>query len=77
MSTFISEQTLIKRINQALKHEKRQLKKTKTNVVGPEYSDLGDYYIVDSRFHFIEPKLDLEKLGRFEGVLKDGERCSY
>lgn len=67
----VSKKNLIQRINRKLK--KKHLK-LKTNTSKKLKKDLGRYYVVDTNGNtVIQGHVDLETLGRKEGVLKKDE----
>jgi hypothetical protein len=68
---LLSERALIARINRKLIKEEETLCKTRGE---RWHSDLGYYYIVNIRFNSVTAAhLDIEKLGRELGLIRDYE----
>jgi hypothetical protein len=71
----ISERALLARINRKLKPDMEQLRKA--HGVRARL-DVGDFYVVNHRINGVTMKdVDVEKLARELGVLKEWEKVSW
>jgi hypothetical protein len=68
----VTRRALIQRINRKLAADDQVLKATRGDTAR---SELGDFYILNYKRNWLmEKRIDLEKLGRKEGVLQAWER---
>ena len=71
----VSERALFARVDRALNKDEERLRRCR--VGSRSYHELGDYYTINWRGNWIASKdVDLERLARELGVLKDYEELA-
>lgn len=73
----VSERAVIQRINRKLKPDHEMLRKARGDSIESSL-DVGDFYIINYRIKGVTMKdVDVEKLARELGVLKDWEKVAW